>query len=714
MVYFVGAGCGAADLITVRGMRLLLRADVIIYAGSLVNPELLLYAKEDCEVYNSARLTLREVVEIMEEAEIRGKMTVRLHTGDASVYGTVREQMDELEKLGIAYESCPGVSACFGAAASLNLEYTLPGVSQSLIITRMEGRTEVPKSESVESFAAHRASMAIYLSAGMLEELGRRLILGGYREDTPAALVHRATWPEEAAYICTVGTLCETGRKYGITKTALVLVGDAVTHRKYQRSRLYAPDFSTGYREARGCAADFSAGSGESGRSISVFSEEGKEPLQRESALFEEGKELLQRESAFSEEGKEPLQRTSAFSAKGKETLHNASSFSTEDKEAVRLSIISFTENGGRLSEKIAGQLGGMDKMEVRLYTKCRAYSGAAHTGRRLTEPVDTSVSVWAGERMRERSALLFVGACGIAVRAIAPHLTDKLRDVPVLVMDEKARYVIPVLSGHVGGANELAALLAEVTGAEQVITTATDLNGRFAVDLFAKKNGLAIVNREGIAKVSAKVLAGEEIVIFIERGHREAGEVLPAGVRVTEDLAVEAADVVVASAGAAPAGTLLLRPREYVIGMGCKKGKPEREIEALIAEKLEELGISTEQISALASISQKEDEAGLVSWCRKENIPFLTYTAGELREVEGAFESSRFVEAQMGVDNVCERAAIKACGGAGQLISGKYAKDGMTIAVARKEWHVSFSWEEEKYNSSKQRKSKFWQKKDD
>ena len=196
MVYFVGAGTGAVDLITVRGMRLLEQADVIIYAGSLVNPELLQYAKKECEIHNSAKLTLEEVLEVMQKAETEGKTTVRLHTGEPSIYGAVREQMDELDRLGISYESCPGVSACFGAAASLNIEYTLPEISQSLIITRMEGKTKVPAKESIESFAAHQASMAIYLSTGMLKELSERLVAGGYSKETPAALVYKATWPE--------------------------------------------------------------------------------------------------------------------------------------------------------------------------------------------------------------------------------------------------------------------------------------------------------------------------------------------------------------------------------------------------------------------------------------------------------------------------------------------------------------------------------------
>ena len=251
MVFFVGAGTGAADLITVRGMRLLKQADVIIYAGSLVNPELIQYAKVECEIHNSAKLTLDEVIDIMQKAEAQNKKIVRLHTGDPSIYGAVREQMDELDKLGIAYVSCPGVSACFGAAASLNLEYTLPEVSQSLIITRMEGKTKVPDKECIESFAAHQTSMAIYLSTGMLGELSKRLMAGGYRNDTPAAIVYKATWPEEESYICTIGSLEETAAEHGITKTALILVGDVIAHRGYEKSRLYAPDFSTEFRQAK-------------------------------------------------------------------------------------------------------------------------------------------------------------------------------------------------------------------------------------------------------------------------------------------------------------------------------------------------------------------------------------------------------------------------------------------------------------------------------
>lgn len=249
MVHFVGAGPGAADLITVRGQRLLGEADVIIYAGSLVNPELLELAKPGCKVYNSAAMTLEEVLHVMERAEAEHKTTVRLHTGDPCLYGAVREQMDILDKKGIAYDSCPGVSSFCGAASALNLEYTLPNVSQSVVITRMAGRTPVPEKESIEAFAAHQASMVIFLSAGMLKELSRSLIAGGYRPDTPAAIVYRATWEDEKKVVGTVAALPQMASQQNITKTALILVGAAVAQRDYERSCLYAPEFTTEFRE---------------------------------------------------------------------------------------------------------------------------------------------------------------------------------------------------------------------------------------------------------------------------------------------------------------------------------------------------------------------------------------------------------------------------------------------------------------------------------
>ena len=493
MVYFVGAGPGAADLITVRGMRLLEKADVVIYAGSLVNPELLSYCKKECEIHNSAYMTLEEVLAVMEEAEKQKLTTVRLHTGEPSIYGAVREQMDLLDEKGILYESCPGVSACFGAAALLNLEYTLPEVSQSLIITRMEGRTKVPERESIESFAAHHASMAIYLSTGMLGELGRRLIAGGYGKDTPAAIVYKATWPEEEAYLCTVEQLEETAKAHDITKTALIIVGDIVAHQHYGKSRLYAPDFETEF-----------------------------------------------------------------------------------------------------------------------------------------------------------------------AVRMIAPFVSDKLSDSPEVVADEAGTFVIPLLSGHVGGANELAEQIAGQIGGIPVITTATDVNHTFSVDLFAKKCGLSIYNREGIAKVSAKILDGKtpDIVISSEKTDLEQG-------------------------------VLGLQPREYILGIGCRRGKSFEELDAFIQKWLDHAGIEKRLVRAAASIDLKKEEEGLLRWCMANRIPFLTYSAEELKQVKGDFQESSFVKEKTGVDNVCERAAMKAANEEGTFILRKQAENGMTIAIVKYDWKL-------------------------
>ena len=249
MVHFVGAGSGAVDLITVRGAKLLGEADVVIYAGSLVNPQLLNYCKEDCEIHNSAEMTLEEVIAVIREAETAGKTTVRLHTGDSSIYGAVREQFDELIELGIEYDVCPGVSSFCGAAASLKTEYTLPDVSQTVIITRTAGRTPVPERQSIVSLAAHQATMVLFLSTKLTEKLQAELLAGGYPGNTPVAVVYKATWPEEKIFRCTVDTLHKTVTENGLTKTSLIIVGNCMGDR-YLRSMLYHPTFTTEYREA--------------------------------------------------------------------------------------------------------------------------------------------------------------------------------------------------------------------------------------------------------------------------------------------------------------------------------------------------------------------------------------------------------------------------------------------------------------------------------
>ena len=247
MVAFVGAGPGAKDLITVRGQNLLADADVIIYAGSLVNPELLSLAKDGCQIYNSAEMTLEEVIGVMKQNA--QKAIVRLHTGDPCLYGAVREQMDRLAELQIEFTVCPGVSSFCAAAAALKTEYTVPEVSQTVIITRLAGRTPVPEIEDISALASHGATMVIFLSTGLLQKLEKKLMDGGYQKDTPAAIVYKATWPDEKVYYCTVDTLFQTAIENGIHNTALILTGEFLKSFN-TRSLLYDPAFATQFREA--------------------------------------------------------------------------------------------------------------------------------------------------------------------------------------------------------------------------------------------------------------------------------------------------------------------------------------------------------------------------------------------------------------------------------------------------------------------------------
>ena len=250
MVHFVGAGSGAPDLITLRGARLLEEADQVIYAGSLVNPALLEHCRPDCVILDSASMTLEQVLEAMLRAEAAGKTTVRLHTGDPSIYGAIREQMDALARAGIDYDVTPGVSSFCGAAAALKAEYTLPNVSQTVIITRAEGRTPVPEREQLRLLASHHSTMVLFLSASVLDKAQQELMEGGYEPDTPAAIVYKATWPEEKVFYCTVATLAQTAKENHITKTALITVGDFLGS-EYDRSKLYDPSFTHGCRESQ-------------------------------------------------------------------------------------------------------------------------------------------------------------------------------------------------------------------------------------------------------------------------------------------------------------------------------------------------------------------------------------------------------------------------------------------------------------------------------
>ncbi len=357
----------------------------------------------------------------------------------------------------------------------------------------------------------------------------------------------------------------------------------------------------------------------------------------------------------------------------------------------MQIAIISFTERGAALSKRIKRKMECLPSRQITLYTKCSSL-GEEETGLIF---VEESLREWTGGQFCRREALIFIGACGISVRAIAPFLQDKLKDPAVLVVDEGGTYVIPILSGHYGGGNELAEQTAEILGASAVLTTATDVNGLFAVDVFARKNGLVIGEKAGIAKVSAKILREKRITLWVE------GEILGTVPPEVTLLAAETslpkeeenpvADVAV-SLETQGGALLWLCPKAVILGMGCRSGKSFEEIEAFVLEKLKELHLSIKGVKALATIDCKQEEPGFVRFAETYGISFLTYSKEYLETMEGEFASSSFVKMKVGVDNVCERAAMAALDGReGALALKKTAKDGMTLAIAIEKWSVTF-----------------------
>lgn len=626
MVHFVGAGPGACDLITVRGMNRIKEADVIIYAGSLVNPELLSYAKADCEIYNSAHMTLEDVVSVMREAEAAGKTTVRLHTGDPSVYGAIREQMDLLDEYGIKYDVCPGVSAVFGAAASLACEYTLPDVTQTLILTRAEGKTPVPEKENLRSLAAHRASLVLYLSSGLARKVRQDLLLGGYAEDTPVAVVYKATWPEEKIIRTTLAKLPEDMEAAGITKTALIIVSPALGS-IYEKSKLYDAAFATEYRGATEIALP--AG-------------------------------------------------------------------------IRRVLLITCSVRGYATMQKLAKKLENISGAEIIAKVKCEALPEVS-----MKETVKACVD----EYFEQVDAIVFVTASGIAVRSVAEHLTHKSKDPAIVCMDECSKHVISLVSGHAGGANALTQMLADVMWATPVITTATDVEGQFSIDDYAREHNLVVTDWAKAKAISAEVLAaGAEPVRVNEAEVLQEEEKNACGIckeqkstgidmgKIENDGCENGIDVQRLQIGSyqvvitpqdvsVDAQTLQLIPRCIVAGVGCKKGMPVDKIEHAVQEAFAKAGLRIEALCAVASIDLKKEEVGLQEFCEIRNVPFETYAAEELQAVPGIYSASEFVSGVTGVDNVCERSAVKYASehGAndGELLLRKQAQDGVTVALA-------------------------------
>ncbi len=346
------------------------------------------------------------------------------------------------------------------------------------------------------------------------------------------------------------------------------------------------------------------------------------------------------------------------------------------------VSVISFTERGMKLSEEMKDRI--KESMHASLYTKWHKYTGEK------AEVIfcEESLFSWTQNCFFYKRPVIFIGACGIAVRAIAPFVRDKLQDIPVLVVDEAGQFVIPLLSGHFGGACELAEEIAGIMGMTAVITTATDVNQMFAVDVFARQNHLVICNREGIKEISAAVLAKEKVSFAIDGSYEG---------RLPEELTLAKPGEKNVSILLSPyekeeiTAVLYLVPRVFVIGIGCRRGKTAAEIEAAVDEYLKQTKIRAEAVAGIASIDVKKEEKGLCELSENYDWRFQTFSKEELESVPGDYKASSFVKSMVGVDNVCERAAMAACKEGAELVLGKQVQNGITVAIAMRKWSVLF-----------------------
>jgi cobalt-precorrin 5A hydrolase/precorrin-3B C17-methyltransferase len=649
-VTFAGAGPGAVDLLTLRCRDAIAGADVIVYAGSLVNPDVLAFARPDAERHDSAGLTLEQTTAILVAACRAGKKALRLHTGDPSVYGAIAEQIVELERAGIGFEVIPGVSSVFAAAASLGCELTLPGASQTVILARRAGRTPVPEGQDIRSLAAHRATMALFLSMSDMPGLVAELTAGGYPAATPVAVVYRASWPDERTVRGTLADIAARVASAGMERQALVLVGDALSVRG-ERSRLYAPEFGHGYRA-----------SGRRGP--------GDPPLREETILTRsstlEGGRLALRSPTCPAK----LEERSRKGEEGASARHEPAPF------LGRTAVYGLTADGCALARRIGREL----HADVFVSRKHAAPDDAC-----VFEP--ERLGELLAEHWNAYDAHALVMACGIAVRKIAPLLRDKTTDPAVVVCDEQGQFAVSLVGGHIGGANRLSRRIADALGAAAVVTTATDAQGIPAFDEIAARQGWHIVNPPAIKIVNGALLQKQPIAFVgpadaIERFYGpdscvrsfRPGEALPEGLAAVVALDAD----VSADTTAAPVLRLLSTP--LVVGIGCRRHTSAEEIAAAVDAVLAEYGLPFSRVSALASAAVKHDEAGLLAFAERRRLAVKLFQADELAAVNVPTPSAMPAR-HVGTPSVAEAAAL--LGSGGRLLAPKQVLDKVTVSVA-------------------------------
>ena len=587
-ITFVGAGPGAPDLITLRGLACIREADVIIYAGSLVNEKLLENAPR-AVLCNSAKMALEEVMEIMLREFRAGKKVVRLHTGDPAVYGAVSEQYRELDKADVPYEVVPGVSSVFAAAAALKAELTMPDLSQSVIMTRAPGRTPVPPKEALEELAKHGSTLCIFLSVGDMETLCAKVVAAGRSPATPAAVVYRASWENQRIVRGTLADIAARVADAGIKRQAMIVVGEVLT-RGGELSKLYDRHFTTGFRHHK-------------------------------------------------------------FSG--------------------RTAVFALTRQAVLKASEIASGLA-----DARLFVP-EKFAGSAPEFRRSCFPEGTFGRCFA-ENWPRFDAFVMVMAAGIVVRHLSNLCTDKKLDPAVVVCDEQGDYAVSLLSGHVGGGNDLARDVAAVTGGRAVITTASDVEKLPAFDEFARCHRVEILTPEALTSVASDVVNCEKIGLEMPRRLFDAhfaGIPQFALLRDRRDGRMRVCS---------PRGTLELALPFIVLGIGCRKGVSSFRIEAVVKRVLEELQLDMADVSLVASASVKQEEPGLLDFARENGLECRFFSAERLNRVPVPNPSAAAMR-ELGINSVSEASALLGAGEGAVLIRTKLADTDVTVAAAER-----------------------------
>lgn len=637
-VYFIGAGPGAADLITVRGRSLIAQADLVLYADSLVAPETVAAtARLEARILGSSTLHLDEVMALMIDAARRGEVVARVHSGDPSIYGAIHEQMVRLEEAGIPYEIVPGVASTFAAAARLGVELTVPNLVQTVILTRAAGRVPMPPGEQLRDLAAHGATLAIHLSVTRIRQVVKELLAGGYAPTTPVAVVHRVTWADESYVLGMLADIADKVRAAGYTRQALILVTPALDPAlkrgaRSAASHLYDQHYTHRFRKAAKPTPEAEHPSG----------------LQAENALTD--------------------------------PVRNAGPI-----------CIAVTRRGAELAQRLAGRLQGEATVPTRLHDLSQDATSPAPVHRYAD-----SALVEVRRRWAEQRPLILIMATGIAVRAVAPLLGEKQDDPAVLCMDEQGRFVIPLLGGHQADANRLAKQVAALTGGTAVITTASDGQGKPALDRLAESLGWHIDPESALTHTMARLVNDDLIGLWIDprtpiaEAERLRSELANCSnvEEVPDPEALKAphyaAGILATPAQVEPqvaAKSLIYRPPALVAGIGCRRGAALEVLAQGLRTAFQEAGLSLHSLAALATAEPKADEPGLSQLANALQVPLHVIPTSRLQQLHPASFTASAAQEKLGLPGVAEPCAVLAANG--PLLAPKRRFEQCTVAIA-------------------------------